>query len=1515
MAAPLISPSLSELPEPICGGCGLEIDESSANAGAIHFSNSLWHIDCFRCAKCNNRVTTGQDDLLLLSDGHPICSSCNYTCQVCRLPILEEAILTGDEAYHASCFTCRVCNQRIEELVFAKTSQGIYCMDCHHTRVERSRRHAEARKQRAAARAAAAAGGSSAPPAATSVSSPALSSSRPASPPASASPRTARSKLGANPQSSAAMVKSDSTPLTRPAPPEPSPSSSSLNTDNLTTRASPIPTTSASSPIPSLKLVPASSAAASAAAASSSQSRSSSALSQSRVVSPALAETPMGRTATSASAPTSAPSSLSKSSTAVSRPTTANSLTTTTAAESTTSTYRASAGSSSASSTTSTGTTTTSNAQNNTNYLSAATNDTSSSVKRKSSTGNRAGDRASKTYSFYDPDFVDLMDSFGKIGAADSDLSLSLPDHGDKDAADSAATGREMSKSKGLPGTKSPSEDEGGSGSGADETIPPSDLGADYDRRRTLKPGSFVGVPTGNTTGLGMIPSASASMDSLSFIDGYESTDSSYLLDNDGSSSNNNHLRRSRANTAGSEYTPDEGDSLGRSSSALYLAAVSEAEKRMRERADSAAKLDSNYYPPGSASSSRAGSRGAEEEEEMEDEQEVEGESSGARGLTREGTLRASSSALSPMGGSRNKAPGASSSSSSARGGKRIGGPSGSGRPPSLNTAPLRALSLKVKEKIQGVSASSSSSAAAGAKEGKAELVQMEPELLDALLNQLDEARDKMELMQGRYDGMKRASKIATHGYNVASHKFELEVNARYEAEVEMASLKRKLAEQASKLSAVTGEQKRKEALLRRSQDVRSMVTDMERNLAMLTVERDVRMAELAQLTAGGVEGKTPTETLARSPSSSSLSPALPSPSGVSNPLLSPLLGGSGGGKTSTGSASSSNKPLPGILPPTPTKDTFNLNLNNDNTVVSNLSTRLDSVKERYKREIDDLALERDSLLLEIEELRQSRDVFVDEAQALNARNEESSAQLNLVLKRIEFAQRQEAAKMNAVRVANKQLPPTNNAAPSSSSSGAASGGGGGRYVGGGGSAKHRANGSLSSASELNHAQLQQQQQQHHHHHHQQQQQQQQQQQSMRPLPNPHPPPPPQHESGNAEIARPVRVQKAEATPVVKKFKWMKVTAKVAGQGFAAALPGAAGGANGSNLNGGGGSGSGNNNGGGDRGANGGGGMNVSGSLSPNGMIHGPVSPGSGSGSAGGSTGPGMNGHAHMNGNVPGGSVDGPPGNAGVDGLVVREHLFQPFNILRPIRCFACQKSMWGQTEVRCSLCGQSCHSKCLQNLPTSCLKPYSGGQETAEPTGPSMFGRDLVEQATAEGREVPEIVEKCVAAVESSGMDYEGIYRKSGGTSQLRVITQLFERGQPFDLEDMDRFNDVSAITSVLKNYFRELPIPLLTFDLHESFVRVAEMRGEYEGKMERMAELIGQLPSVHFWTLRALVVHLHRVQSRSDENRMNSRNLGVVFGPTLMRSSDPSQEFAHMGGKAMTIEFFIDNPSLFAV
>jgi hypothetical protein len=108
--------------------------------------------------------------------------------------------------------------------------------------------------------------------------------------------------------------------------------------------------------------------------------------------------------------------------------------------------------------------------------------------------------------------------------------------------------------------------------------------------------------------------------------------------------------------------------------------------------------------------------------------------------------------------------------------------------------------------------------------------------------------------------------------------------------------------------------------------------------------------------------------------------------------------------------------------------------------------------------------------------------------------------------------------------------------------------------------------------------------------------------------------------------------------------------------------------------------------------------------------------------------------------------------------------------------------------------------------------------------------------------------------------MDYEGIYRKTGGAGQTKLITQLFERGDytVFDLLDRDRFNDICSVTSVLKSYFRSLPNPLLTFVLHDEFIYASSIQDPVH-KSAKYADLVKQLPTEHYYTLRVLMLHLH--------------------------------------------------------
>src|SRR5271155_2282459 len=93
-------------------------------------ARNRWHIDCFRCNTCGTLLDSDAN-LLLLGDGSLICNNCTYSCSSCGDKIEDLAILTGDQAFCANCFKCRNCKKKIENLRYARTSQGIFCMDCH----------------------------------------------------------------------------------------------------------------------------------------------------------------------------------------------------------------------------------------------------------------------------------------------------------------------------------------------------------------------------------------------------------------------------------------------------------------------------------------------------------------------------------------------------------------------------------------------------------------------------------------------------------------------------------------------------------------------------------------------------------------------------------------------------------------------------------------------------------------------------------------------------------------------------------------------------------------------------------------------------------------------------------------------------------------------------------------------------------------------------------------------------------------------------------------------------------------------------------------------------------------------------------------------------------------------------------------------------------------------------------------------------------------------------------------
>jgi hypothetical protein len=171
----------------------------------------------------------------------------------------------------------------------------------------------------------------------------------------------------------------------------------------------------------------------------------------------------------------------------------------------------------------------------------------------------------------------------------------------------------------------------------------------------------------------------------------------------------------------------------------------------------------------------------------------------------------------------------------------------------------------------------------------------------------------------------------------------------------------------------------------------------------------------------------------------------------------------------------------------------------------------------------------------------------------------------------------------------------------------------------------------------------------------------------------------------------------------------------------------------------------------------------------------------------------------------------------------------------------------------------------------------------------------------------IPAIVTRCIQEVELRGMDMEGIYRKSGATSAIQGIRDGFERS-PFDYDISDPDLDIHAVTSALKQYFRKLPVPLITFEVYETIIESAEVTS-VSGRVELLQKNLGELPRVHRDVLEFLIFHLKRVVERQDENLMTSQNIAVVFAPTIMRPESLAREMTDVQKKNDVLKFLVEN------
>ncbi|XP_030629375.1 rho GTPase-activating protein 30 [Chanos chanos] len=166
------------------------------------------------------------------------------------------------------------------------------------------------------------------------------------------------------------------------------------------------------------------------------------------------------------------------------------------------------------------------------------------------------------------------------------------------------------------------------------------------------------------------------------------------------------------------------------------------------------------------------------------------------------------------------------------------------------------------------------------------------------------------------------------------------------------------------------------------------------------------------------------------------------------------------------------------------------------------------------------------------------------------------------------------------------------------------------------------------------------------------------------------------------------------------------------------------------------------------------------------------------------------------------------------------------------------------------------------------------------------VFGCDLLEHLNATGQDIPQVLRSCSEFIEEHGI-VDGIYRLSGVSSNTQKLRSEFDNeGTPELYRDV-YLQDIHCVSSLCKAYFRELPNPLLTYQLYDRFAEAVAVQLEDE-RLVKIKEVLRDLPPPHYRTLEYLMRHLVWMGKHASETNMHARNLAIVWAPNLLRSKD---------------------------
>ncbi|XP_068868269.1 stAR-related lipid transfer protein 13 isoform X1 [Aphelocoma coerulescens] len=159
-----------------------------------------------------------------------------------------------------------------------------------------------------------------------------------------------------------------------------------------------------------------------------------------------------------------------------------------------------------------------------------------------------------------------------------------------------------------------------------------------------------------------------------------------------------------------------------------------------------------------------------------------------------------------------------------------------------------------------------------------------------------------------------------------------------------------------------------------------------------------------------------------------------------------------------------------------------------------------------------------------------------------------------------------------------------------------------------------------------------------------------------------------------------------------------------------------------------------------------------------------------------------------------------------------------------------------------------------------------------------NVFGVPLIVHVQRTGQPLPQSIQQALRYLRSNCLDQVGLFRKSGVKSRIQALRQMNESSpENVSYEDQSAYD----VADMVKQFFRDLPEPLLTSKLGETFLHIYQYVPK-EQRLQAVQAAIMLMADENREVLQTLLCFLSDVTS-VEENQMTPMNIAVCLAPSL--------------------------------